>query len=52
LGEERATEIEFAADVSVKAVFEVLSDDFSKDELFGEILGAHADARFVAAGRE
>ena len=40
LGQECAAEIELAADVSVQAVFEVLRDDLSEDELLAEVLGS------------
>ncbi len=50
--EERAAEVEFAADVSVQAVFEMLGDDLPEDELLAEVLGADTHARFVTAGSE
>ena len=50
LGQERAAEIELAADMSVQAILEMLGHDFSEDQLLGEILRGYADARFVAAG--
>ena len=38
LCQECSAEIEFAADVSVQAILEVLRDDFAEHELLGEIL--------------
>ena len=50
LGQECAAEIELAANVSVEAIFEMLGDDFTEDELFAEVLGSHAYAGFMGAG--
>src|SRR5882672_2864734 len=42
LCQERAAEPQSATHVSVEAVFEVLGDDFSQDELLAEVLGSYA----------
>ncbi len=49
-----AGEIEAALDGKMSFVFDLLGDDFSQDELFGEIFGADDYAVFAggAAGGE
>ncbi len=44
-----AGKIEAAFDRKMSLVFDLLGDDFTEDELFGEIFGADDDA--VGAGR-
>ena len=53
--EERAAEVGLADDGDAGAGFDVLSEEFGEDNLFGEELGADDDSglsRFVASGKE
>jgi hypothetical protein len=52
---ERAAEVGLADDGDAGAGFDVLSEEFGEDNLFGEELGADGDSglwRFVASGKE